>query len=128
MSGFSWHKRRHAEMLDLSRSLTPVQTGFLNQFIDLFCSRQGVVRDDDRIVSGLLNRDIRQWRRIKAELIAIGELEIRNAHLFNGYAEKELHEGLHRMENARRGGSASQASQRDNAITFASLTRQMPNK
>lgn len=104
-----WHRRNNSEMLDVARRLRDIEAyGALCGFIDLFCERAGDIRpEDDGLIAGNLGIDIRKWRSIKKRLIASGHLEERYNRLVSAVAEKALHDGLARIQNAQRAGRQS---------------------
>ena len=60
--------------------LTFEQIGFYNLLIDLLYARDGVVPDNDAAVAHMLgNRDLRAYRRLKAELIQAGKIRVDNS-------------------------------------------------
>jgi uncharacterized protein YdaU (DUF1376 family) len=60
--------------------LTFEQIGFYNLLIDLLYARDGVVPDDGAAVAHMLgNRDLRAYRRLKAELIQAGKIRVDNS-------------------------------------------------
>ncbi|MDX2277673.1 MAG: DUF1376 domain-containing protein [Hyphomonadaceae bacterium] len=73
---FSWHKRYHSEALVSMLGLTPEQRGVYNTIIDLCYARRGPLRDDDATVANSCNCDVRMYRRIKRELIALDRIKV----------------------------------------------------
>jgi len=64
-----WYKRDVRKALDGMASLTPEERGIYNTLIDHQYLMGGPLKDDDRYIAGLMNCDIRVWRRIKKQLL-----------------------------------------------------------
>ncbi len=78
------------DWLQGTRNLEPSQAGVYIQIVLLFSDNLGVLPDDDGFVAGHLKMGIRYYRKIKAQLIALGKIEIRNGYIWNRRAAIEV--------------------------------------
>jgi hypothetical protein len=70
-------------------------------------AHDGGVDDDPRYIAGELRVHIRVWKRIRARLIELGKLYLRDGQLRNERADREIEDGLHRWVSASNAGRAS---------------------
>jgi uncharacterized protein YdaU (DUF1376 family) len=72
--------------------MTFEQIGIYTLIIDLLYSRDGLVPDDDAAMIATLHADPRVWRRVKAELIALGKIRTTTDGMLdaNGVANRRL--------------------------------------
>lgn len=104
--GLPWYKRDpRAELVEMGR-LTLEERGAYATLIDLIHAHNGV-DDDPRYIAGELRVHIRIWTRIRARLIELGKLYLRDGQLRNERADREIKEGLHRWLSASNAGRAS---------------------
>lgn len=76
MANLPWHKRCERERIYEARGMSFEQIGALNMIIDMIYDCGDKLRDDDRFISNLCGCDIRVWRRIKNDLIAMGKVTL----------------------------------------------------
>lgn len=72
------------------RALKPDQIGVYNVVLFLLYENLGVLRDDDRYIAGHCHMEVRYYKKLKAELVALGKIEIRDGHLWNRRATAEI--------------------------------------
>lgn len=72
------------------RTLKPDQIGVYNVVLFLLYDNLGLLRDDDRYVAGHCQMEVRYYKKIKAELVALGKIEVRDGHLWNRRATSEI--------------------------------------
>src|SRR5262245_60461585 len=97
-----FYKRDPKTMMIKTRGLTDEQFRALETVIDLFISEDGASPDNGHCMCGYLPWNVRKWGRIKAELVALGQLEIRSGRLHSHLAEQLLKECLSFRENRRK--------------------------
>lgn len=71
-----WYKRDPDAALSGMAELTLEERGAYNSLIDLLYSRDGHVPDDDVLVARMIRCHWREWRRMKARLLARGKIKI----------------------------------------------------
>lgn len=73
-----WYKRDVRKAIDGMALLTPEERGCYNTLIDHQYLMGGPLRDDDRYLAGLMNCDVRVWRRVKQQLLDKGRIALRS--------------------------------------------------
>ena len=79
-----------SDFLEGVRGLTPPQIGIYSVILPLMYANMGMLRDDDRYIAGHCHCDVRTYRKIKAELIEIGKIYVREGYVYNNRAIKEI--------------------------------------
>lgn len=101
------------EWLAGTRTLTAEQRGLYWDVCSLIYSRGGPIADDEEWLRKALAVDVRQWRRIRADLIGARKLRVVYVdglpHLMNDRAEREIEGATGRIDQARKGGKARAA-------------------
>lgn len=72
------------------RTLKPDQIGVYNVILFLLYDNLGMLRDDDRYVAGHCQMDVRYYKKVKAQLVTLGKIEVRDGHLWNRRATTEI--------------------------------------
>lgn len=110
MSGLPYYNRYARDALDGMRRLNPEQRGVYNTLLDLMYSSGVELDDDDLWLARENNCTPRTYRRIKAELIALGKIWVVDGKIGNGRATDELAKQMQaraqRAEGGRRGADA----------------------
>jgi uncharacterized protein YdaU (DUF1376 family) len=75
---------------DGTRKLTPEQRGIYVDLLTYIYDADGPIEDDLRDLANLLRVDLRVWKRVRSELIALGKIEASEGYLSNGRAASEL--------------------------------------
>jgi hypothetical protein len=102
-----FYKRDPNRALAGMAALTSAQRGIYNSIIDLLYARDGLLPcasdDDDRRIAKYITIDIREWRRIKRQLMQLDKIRVTNDGLLdaNGVAI-ELRSATDRSEIARK--------------------------
>lgn len=111
MGRLKWYKRDVNAALGGMKKLNLEQRGAYNTILDLIYDKEGQLEDDDRFIAGWLSCDVRKWRRIKTELIALGKLTIEPVsnirYIRNNRADVEVLRALSLLDVAVRAGHAS---------------------
>lgn len=76
MGKMRWYKRDPDAALNGMAELSLAERGAYNSIIDLLYARDGNVPDDDVMVARMIRCHWREWRTIKASLIAKGKVHI----------------------------------------------------
>jgi uncharacterized protein YdaU (DUF1376 family) len=84
--------------------LTLEQIGAYNLILDLLYQRDGVVRDDDRMVAHAISIDLRLYRRVKTELVAAGKVRNRDGFLSANGVDVVLAQAQLKSSSARAAG------------------------
>lgn len=71
---YRWYRRDPTKALAGMRGMTPEQKGVYCVIIELCYEQRGPLADDDKMMARACDCDVRQYRRIKAELLAIGRI------------------------------------------------------
>ncbi len=96
------HYMRHPDdIISATRSLTLEQRGVYSDLIDLYIARDGDLPDDDQRRVRDLACDMRVYRRIKGELIAVGKVEIAGGMIVPTGGRSTLEACLSKSEMAR---------------------------
>lgn len=107
MGRLHWYKRDPEAALAGMMELSLEERGAYNTVLDLIYTRDGAIDDDERFISGWLRCDVRVWKRIRARLIGLGKLYIKDGSLRNERADAEVDRALHRVVSASDAGKAS---------------------
>jgi uncharacterized protein YdaU (DUF1376 family) len=78
------------EFLEGVRGLKPDQIGIYSVILPLIYASMGMLRDDDRYIAGHCQCDVRTYKKIKAQLIALGKISVRDGYICNDRAIKEI--------------------------------------
>lgn len=121
---YRYHKRWHGDALRGMSDLNPEQRGVYNTLIDLQYERRGPLPNDDAWLARTNNCPLRTFRRIKAELVAKGRIEVDEeaGSVFDKRCIEELTDaGVLRqtLSEAGRRGAAKRAKKRDNFSDFS---------
>lgn len=73
---FWWYKRNPTAALAGMRGLNPEQKGIYGVLIELCYEKRGPLPDDDKTNARACDCDIRQYRRVRAELIAMDRIKV----------------------------------------------------
>lgn len=95
------------------RALKPDQIGVYNVILFLLYDNLGMLRDDDRYVAGHCQMEVRYYKRIKAELVALGKIEVRDGHLWNRRATAEIADFCAKAKLTRKAALDREARKRD---------------
>ena len=102
-----WYKRNPADALSGMMELNLEQKGAYNTVLDLIYVRDGDLRDEDAFIARACGCNVRRWRRLKAELVERGKLQIRDGNIHNERATVEIAQAFARHQTASAGGGAS---------------------
>lgn len=98
-----WYKRFPHKARAGFRGLTMEQKGFYAELIELVMEARGPLADNDVENARTFGCDIRQFRRIKAELLELERIKVEEGTLFDERAIRELvRAGLYSESQARR--------------------------
>ncbi len=78
------------EFLEGVRGLKPDQIGIYSVILPLIYASMGMLRDDDRYIAGHCQCDVRTYKKIKDQLIALGKISVRDGYICNDRAIKEI--------------------------------------
>jgi uncharacterized protein YdaU (DUF1376 family) len=101
-----WYKRDPVDFINGVQGMSPELIGAYAVLIDLFYSRGGEARRDDRHLAGILGCSIRSARSLTDRLIEIGKIEAEGDFITNSRAKREA-------KRARNTGEARVKSQRN---------------
>jgi uncharacterized protein YdaU (DUF1376 family) len=116
MTRFAWYKRYPADFRDGTRKLSFEERGFYNDVLDLLYERAGDVPDDDDGNAHLLHCGKRTFARLKARLIELGKLELRDGFVRNGRAAVELSALFHLLDQRTTAGRHSAESRKSGKV------------
>lgn len=85
-----WFKAYPGDWLAGTRALTLEQRGAYSDCLLLMYQTGGSLPDDDRWMSSQLHLDVRVWRRVKKQLLAVGKLFISDGRICNTRACNEI--------------------------------------
>ena len=102
-----WYKRNPADALSGMMELNLEQKGAYNTVLDLIYVRDDDLPDDESFIARACGCNVRRWRRLKAELVERGKLQIRDGYIRNERATVEIAQSLARHQTASAGGRAS---------------------
>ena len=116
-----WYKRDVRKAIAGMACLTPEERGCYNTLIDHQYLMNRALHDDDRYLAGLMNCDIRVWRRIRQNLIAKGRLQVTcDGRIEDIRASYELAsrqaQRSQRVASGQLGGIASGESRKNNGL------------
>ena len=94
MSSIKWYKRFPSEALQGMMILSLEERGAYNTILDLIYAHDGNLVDDDKFICGWLRCDLRVWKRLKARLVELGKIELRNGLISNLRATSVIDEAL----------------------------------
>jgi uncharacterized protein YdaU (DUF1376 family) len=112
MGELRWYKRDPAKALKGMQRLNLEQRGAYNTILDLIYLHDGKLIDDDRFLAGNMGADIRKWRNVKKQLLALGRISIRDGYIHDDVADVEAEVALNRIESARHAGQKSAEARR----------------
>jgi uncharacterized protein YdaU (DUF1376 family) len=116
-----WYKRDPNKALVGMRRLTLEECGAYNLILDLIYAHDGQLADDDQFLTGWIGGDIRIWRRMKARLVELHKIEVKDGFITNPRATEEVAEGLARVDKASRAGAASAKIRRTSGVSSADV-------
>lgn len=87
---FDWFKMYYRDYLGGTRRMTLEQRGAYSDLLMLIYDNNGPLPDDDRWISCQLMVDIRLWKRLRRELVALGKISVTAEGISNGRAGSEL--------------------------------------
>jgi len=116
-----WYKRDPNKALVGMRRLTLEECGAYNLILDLIYAHDGQLADDDQFLTGWIGGDIRIWRRLKARLIELQKIEVKDGFITNSRATEEVESGLARIQKASRAGKISAEIRRTYAGSSADV-------
>lgn len=93
-----------------TRGMSLDEEGFFWRFTCLFYDRMGDLPDDDAYVARAMSLDVRQYRRMKARMVAAGKIDIVGGRLSNARAEREIN--MYVAEYKRRSEAAFEREKR----------------
>jgi uncharacterized protein YdaU (DUF1376 family) len=109
MRGLQWYARNPEHALHGMRNMTPEQRGIYNTILDRIYLTGDRLEDNDLREAAHNNCHIRVYRRVKAELIAMGKLSLEavdnTVHIRNEAATKEVVRGRLLADQAAVNGS-----------------------
>jgi hypothetical protein len=83
-----FYKRNPRAALTGMAELSFAQRGAYNSILDLLYDRDGLVPDDDHAIAHMIACDVRSWRPLKAQLMALGKIRLRDGFILaNGVSE-----------------------------------------
>ncbi|MCU0912302.1 MAG: YdaU family protein [Rhodobacteraceae bacterium] len=100
-----WYKRDPVDFLNGVQGMSPELIGTYAVLIDLFYSRGGGTRRDDRHLAGLMGCSVRLARSLTDRLIELGKIEVDGEFITNSRAKREA-------KQARNTGEARAKAQR----------------
>jgi uncharacterized protein YdaU (DUF1376 family) len=113
MGFLKWHKRDHNAALRGMMALTLEERGAYTTLLDLIYAHDGEIADNETEIVAWLRVDLRRWRRIRAMLLSVGKLYVRDGYLRNERADDEVLEAATRVLNARKANDKRWATLRD---------------
>jgi len=90
MGTLKWYKRDPNAALNGMMPLTPTERGLYNTILDLIYAHDGEMIDDENEIMPWMNCDRRIWRRVRARLLDLGKLYVRDGCLRNERADDEV--------------------------------------
>ena len=81
MGFLKWHKRDHNAALRGMVALTLEERGAYNTILDLIYAHDGELEDNDREIVTWLRVRRKTWRRLRARLLSLGKLYVREGYL-----------------------------------------------
>jgi uncharacterized protein YdaU (DUF1376 family) len=102
MGFLKWHKRDHNAALRGMAALTLEERGAYNTILDLIYAHDGELEDNDREIARWLRANPRTWRRLRARLLSLGKLYVREGCLRNERADDEIRWACGKVLNARK--------------------------
>lgn len=90
MSGLPYYKAYPRDFLEGTLGMDLEVKGAYRVLLDLIYMHGGELLDDARFISGHLGCSVRKWSGIRQTLISIGKIVVRNGHLANYRADKEM--------------------------------------
>jgi uncharacterized protein YdaU (DUF1376 family) len=113
MGFLKWHKRDHNAALRGMAALTLEERGAYNTILDLIYAHDGELADDDREIVTWLRVRRKTWRRLRARLLSLGKLYVREGCLRNERADDEIRFGISKVLNARKANDQRWATLRE---------------
>ena len=105
--------------------LTLEERGAYNAVLDLIYQSANKLADNDRFIACRLVVDLRIWKRIKARLLALDKLYLKDGLVHNARADEEVREALDRIASAANAGVNSGRSRREKSRTFSNETKEL---
>ena len=96
MGTLKWYKRDPNAALNGMMELTPAERGLYNTILDLIYAHDGEMIDDESKILPWMNCDVRIWRRVRARLLSLGKLYVRDGCLRNERADNEVRDAKSR--------------------------------
>ena len=96
MGSLKWYKRDPNAALTGMMELTPAERGLYNTILDLIYAHDGEMIDDETKILPWMNCDLRIWRRVRARLLSLGKLYVRDGCLRNERADDEVRDAKSR--------------------------------
>ena len=125
-----YHRRYHDDALVGFSGLNMEQRGAYQLLLDLMYSVGGEIDDNDAYHAGQLLTTTKKWRRVKAELVALGKIWIVNGKIGNGraMAEIEAQERAYRkMVEGGEEGARRRAAEAASGTANADVTQVQPH-
>ena len=102
MGKLHWYKRDPDAALAGMAELTLAERGAYNSIIDLLYSRGGNVPDDDVLVARMIGCHWREWRAMKARLIARGKVRLEGGKITANRVQEALKEAADFSQDQRK--------------------------
>ncbi len=100
MGTLKWYKRDPNAALTGMMELTPTERGLYNTILDLIYTHDGEMIDDETKILPWMNCRARVWRKVRARLLSLGKLYVRDGCLRNERADAEVLQSKNRYLNA----------------------------
>ena len=107
MGKLLWYRRDPERALHGMRHLNPEQRGAYCTVLELIYIKDGKLEDDDLFIAGNLRVDVRIWRRLKRELVALDRLHIADGIIRDDTADMEVASALARVVRSSYAGQQS---------------------
>lgn len=122
MGKLHWYKRDPDAALAGMMELTLVERGAYNSIIDLLYSRDGNVPDDDLLVARMIGCHWREWKAVKARLVARGKLRLEGGKITANRVQEALKEAADfSQEQSKRAAKRWQDHEKDNNINESEM-------
>jgi uncharacterized protein YdaU (DUF1376 family) len=113
MGFLKWHKRDHNAALRGMMVLTIEERGAYTTILDLIYAHDGEIADNETEIVAWLRTDPRIWRRIRATLLSLGKLYVREGYLRNERADDEVRAAATRVLVSRKANDKRWATLRE---------------
>jgi uncharacterized protein YdaU (DUF1376 family) len=111
-----WHIR---DFLQGVRGMKADQIGIYTIVLLLIYDSMGMLRDDDKFVAGHCQIDVRTYRKIREQLIAIGKVYEADGYLYNNRAQAEIAKFCESAKKRREAAAAREEKKRQEAAKRA---------